>query len=206
MGGGARRNGCFHRLQYLKLQLIIQDTCTARKLVSLIELSLIVLPVFWSDCTLNLTENIFIYYMAKPVLGKSVCTDWFFLGRDFAVRTVSTWLGLYLCFGPKAANSKFATKAAKKKMWILSFFIAKLPEKAKRIEILLRFQRWMKKTNFLRVTSVLSWTSRKFWCRNWNRHRRKPGGQRRFYQPTEKCKHKQEDCYWYEHSSPLHWS
>ena len=26
-------------------------------------------------------------------------------------------------------------------MWILSFFIAKLPEKAKKIEILLRFQR-----------------------------------------------------------------
>ena len=27
--------------------------------------------------------------MAKPVLGKSVRSDWFFLGRDFAVRTVS---------------------------------------------------------------------------------------------------------------------
>ena len=25
------------------------------------------------------------YYMAKPVLGKSVRSDWFFLGRDFAV-------------------------------------------------------------------------------------------------------------------------
>ena len=29
------------------------------------------------------------YYMAKPVLGKSLCSDWFFLGQDFAVRTVS---------------------------------------------------------------------------------------------------------------------
>ena len=27
--------------------------------------------------------------MAKPVLGKSVRSDWFLLGRDFAVRTVS---------------------------------------------------------------------------------------------------------------------
>ena len=27
--------------------------------------------------------------MAKPVLGKSVRSDWFFLGWDFAVRTVS---------------------------------------------------------------------------------------------------------------------
>ena len=27
--------------------------------------------------------------MAKPVLGKSVRSDWFFLDRDFAVRTVS---------------------------------------------------------------------------------------------------------------------
>ena len=29
------------------------------------------------------------YYMANPVLGKSLCSDWFFLGQDFAVRTVS---------------------------------------------------------------------------------------------------------------------
>ena len=94
------------------------------------------------------------------------------------------------CFGAKPANSNFATKTAKKKMWILSFLIAKLPEKAKKIEILLRFQRWMTKTNILRARSMLSWTSGNFWCRNWNRHRRKPGGQRRFYQPTEKCKHR----------------
>ena len=24
--------------------------------------------------------------MANPVLGKSLCSDWFFLGQDFAVR------------------------------------------------------------------------------------------------------------------------
>ena len=27
--------------------------------------------------------------MANPVLGKSLCSDWFVLGQDFAVRTVS---------------------------------------------------------------------------------------------------------------------
>ena len=57
------------------------------------------------------------YYMANPVLGKSLCSDWFFLGRDFAVWTVSmeTVQPVYFCFGTKPANSKFATKTAKKK-------------------------------------------------------------------------------------------
>ena len=55
--------------------------------------------------------------MANPVLGKSLCSDWFFLGQDFAVRNVSmeTVQSAYFCFGAKPANSKFATKTAKKK-------------------------------------------------------------------------------------------
>ena len=61
-------------------------------------------------------ENMIDYYMANPVLGKSLCSDWFFLGQDFAVRTVSmeTVQSVYFCFGAKPANSKFATKIAKK--------------------------------------------------------------------------------------------
>ena len=61
--------------------------------------------------------NIFIYYMAKPVLGKSLSSDWFFLGQDFAVRTVSTETvqSVYFCFWVKPTNSKFAIKTAKKK-------------------------------------------------------------------------------------------
>ena len=57
------------------------------------------------------------YYMADPVLGKSLCSDWFFLGQDFAVRTVSmeTVQPVYFCFGAKPANSKFAIKTRKKK-------------------------------------------------------------------------------------------
>ena len=96
--------------------------------------------------------------MAKPVLGKSVRSDWFLLGRDFAVQTVSmeTVQDVYFCFAVKPATSKFAITTAKKKMWTLSFLIAKVPEKAKKIEILLRFQRWMKKTNILRANLVLS--------------------------------------------------
>ena len=60
---------------------------------------------------------ILFYYMANPVLGKSLCSDWFFLGQDFAVRTVSmeTAQSVYFCFGAKPANSTFATKTAKKK-------------------------------------------------------------------------------------------
>ena len=55
--------------------------------------------------------------MANPVLGKSLCSDWFFFSQDFAVRTVSmkTVQPVYFCFGAKPANSKFATKTAKKK-------------------------------------------------------------------------------------------
>ena len=43
---------------------------------------------------------IFYYYMAMPVLGKSERSDWFFLGRDFAVRTfsVETVQFVYFCF------------------------------------------------------------------------------------------------------------
>ena len=52
-------------------------------------------------------QNMPDYYMANPVLGKSLCSDWFFLGQDFAVRTVSmeTAQSVYFCFGAKPANS-----------------------------------------------------------------------------------------------------
>ena len=52
--------------------------------------------------------------MANPGLGKSLCSDWFFLGQDFAVRTVSMET-VYFCLGAKPANSTFATKTAEKK-------------------------------------------------------------------------------------------
>ena len=62
--------------------------------------------------------------MANPVLCKPLCSDWFFLGQDFAVRTVSmeTVQSVYFCLG------------------------AKLPVEPEKIEIFPKFQRWMKKT------------------------------------------------------------
>ena len=56
------------------------------------------------------------YYMANQVLGKCLCSDWFFLGHDFTVWIVSMEMvqPVYFCFGAKPANSKFATKTAKK--------------------------------------------------------------------------------------------
>ena len=54
--------------------------------------------------------------MANPVLGKSLCSDWLFLGKDFVVRIVSmeTVQSVYFCFGVRPENSKFGTKTAKK--------------------------------------------------------------------------------------------
>ena len=48
--------------------------------------------------------------MANPVSGKSLCSDWFFLGQDFAVQTIFMEMvqPVYFCFGAKPANSKFA--------------------------------------------------------------------------------------------------
>ena len=68
-----------------------------------------------------------------------MCSDWFFLGQDFAVRTFSmeTVQPVYFCFGAKPANSKFPTKSAKKK----TVNMVKLPEKAKKIEIFPKSQR-----------------------------------------------------------------
>ena len=63
--------------------------------------------------------------MANQVLGKSLCSDWFFLGQDFAVRTVSmeTVQSMYFCLGAKPANSTFATKTAKKNVKIVILHI-----------------------------------------------------------------------------------
>ena len=87
--------------------------------------------------------------MAKPVWGKSVHFDWFLLCRDFAVRTVSmdTVEAVYFYFEAKPASSKFATKTAKK-MWILLFFISKLPElKLKRFKFYRDFKDgWRRRT------------------------------------------------------------
>ena len=98
--------------------------------------------------------------MAKLVLGKSVCSDWFFRGQD---RTVFM-KAVYFCFGKKAGKLKICNqrktsekqtkKTAKnkqKKTAKLSFFTAKLPEKAKKIEILPKFRTNILQASFIRL-------------------------------------------------------
>ena len=60
----------------------------------------------------RINKGIYFYYMANPVLNKSMCSDWFFLGQDFAVRTFSmeTVQPVHFSLGAKPANSKFPTK------------------------------------------------------------------------------------------------
>ena len=112
----------------------------------------------------------------------------------------------FKCTGPKGTGSAAcAWRLPVRIMWILSFFTARLPQKAKKIEILPRFERWMKKMNILRASFIIL----KIWellMQKLKQESPKARGHRRFYQPIEKCKHKQEDCYWYELPSPLHGS
>ena len=101
--------------------------------------------------------------MAKPVLGKSVRSDWFLLGRDFAVRTVS-WKRSKPCTFVLEQSRQIQNLQPKQRKKNVNIVILhrETSEKAKNIEILLRFQRWMKKTNIFRVRSILSWTSGAF--------------------------------------------
>ena len=69
--------------------------------------------------------------MANPVLGKSLCSDWFFLGQ-VSMETVQS---VDFCFGAKPVNSKFATKTAKKSVNNVILHTFKLSEEAKKIEI-----------------------------------------------------------------------
>ena len=69
---------------------------------------------------------------------------------QYGTVSMETVQSVYFCSEAKPANSNLATKTAKKKVWILSFFTLKVPEEAKKIEIFLKFQRWMEKTNMFK--------------------------------------------------------
>ena len=76
----------------------------------------------------NSFQNNVFYYMANLVLGKSLCSDWFFLGQDFAVRSNP-------CIFVLERSRQIQNLQPKQpKIKILSFFTVKLPE-AKKIEI-----------------------------------------------------------------------
>ena len=72
------------------------------------------------------------YYMARWSWGKSVHSDWFFLGRDFAIRTITMEMvissDIFFCFR-KLANSSFATKTTARKHVNALIFAKKLPKR-----------------------------------------------------------------------------
>ena len=80
--------------------------------------------------------------------------DWFLLGLDFAVRTVSmeTVQDVFLFWSNTGKFKICKQNSEKKKMWTLSFFIAKLPEKAKRLKFYWDFKDgWRRRTFSERV-------------------------------------------------------
>ena len=54
--------------------------------------------------------------MAKPVLGKSLCSYWFFLCQDFALRAVSMEMGqpVFFLFWSKASEFKICHQSSEK--------------------------------------------------------------------------------------------
>ena len=107
-------NICIRASQKVEVLLRLRNLIPYNAKLIIYESSMLPLLIYIHFC--RLIVYTFLYYMANPVLGKSLCSDWFFLGQDFAVRTVSTETvqPVYFCFGAKPANSKFATKTAKK--------------------------------------------------------------------------------------------
>ena len=67
--------------------------------------------------------------MANPVLGKSLCFDWFFLCQEFAV-SMETVQPVYFCFGAKPANlqPKQQEKTVKSAIRIISNLQTELAE------------------------------------------------------------------------------
>jgi len=90
--------------------------------------------------------------MANQVLAKSLCSDWFFLCQDFAVQTISmeTVQSLYFCFGAKLANSKFATKTAKKKCENCYSSPWKYRQKLKRLKFFRNFKDGWRRWTFFK--------------------------------------------------------
>ena len=110
--------------------------------------------------------DVLYYYMAKPFLGKSLCSDWFFLRQDFAVQ-ILFWseAGKFKICNQNSEEKK-ATEYCHSSQWIYQ-------KKLKRLKFFRNFKDgWRRRTFSKRV--LLSLRSGNFWCRNWNRHHRRP--------------------------------
>ena len=99
------------------------------------------------------------FRMTRPTW--KICALWLVLSRFLWKRSKPCIL-----FWSKASKFKICNQDSEK-MWISPFFTAKLPEKAKKIEILPRFRRWVKKTIIQSERVLLYWRSGNSWCRNW---------------------------------------
>ena len=83
-------------------------------------------------------------------------SDWFLLGRDLQYGPFP-WKQSPCIFVLEQSRQIQNLQPKLQKNVNIVILHSKLPEKAKKIKtILLRFQRWMKKMNILRVSSVLS--------------------------------------------------
>ena len=79
----------------------------------------------------------------------------------------------------------------------------KLPEETKKIETFPKFQRWMKKTNILQASFIILKIDLETFDVETETGITES---QEAIDDNRKCKHKQEDGYWYEHSSTLHGS
>ena len=92
--------------------------------------------------------------MAKPVLGKSVRSDWFLLGRDFAVRTVSmeTVQAVYFCFEHSQQIQNLQPKKRKKKCGYCHSSSRNYQKKLKKLKFYWDFRdEWRRRTFSERV-------------------------------------------------------
>ena len=93
----------------------------------------------------KISRNTSYYYMANPVLGKSLYSHWFFLGQ-VSMETVQS---VYFCFGAKPANSKLATKTAKKKCEQCHSSHWNYQKKLKRLKFFRNFKDGWRRRTFL---------------------------------------------------------
>ena len=78
---------------------------------------------------------------------------WLVLSRSGSNRFDES--GVFLFWKKSRQTKNLQPKQQNKKLWKLSFFTAKVSEKAKKIEILPKFQRWMEKTNILQASFII---------------------------------------------------
>ena len=109
------------------------------------------------------------YYMAKPVLGKSIISDWFFVSQDFAVWTIPMEMvqAMYFVLEQSWQIPNLQSKQCKKCEYCDSLQWSN-KKKLKGLKFYIDFEdEWRRWTFFEQV--LLSWRSGNSWCRNWNR-------------------------------------